>query len=296
MPVRPKLLCFDDELAPAQRIAQAAGIELAVIERHRFPDGELKLRLPERLGGPVVLLRSLDHPNEKLVELLLAGQTARQLGATRLTLVAPYLAYMRQDMAFHPGEAVSQGIVGRFLASLFDAVITVDPHLHRVASLEQAVPVAHAVVLSGAPLLSDLIARHHRAPLLLGPDEESAQWVAQAARRHGFDHAVCHKVRTGDLQVAIALPDTPLSGRAVVLIDDVASSGRTLALAARLARQAGAASVDVAVTHALFADDALQVILEAGAREIWSTDCVAHSSNAVTIAPLLAQALQALHA
>lgn len=291
----PQLLCFDDELAAAQRIAQAADIKLTVIERHRFPDGELKLRLPEHLSGPLVLLRSLDHPNEKLIELLLAGHTARQLGATHLTLLAPYLAYMRQDMAFHPGEAVSQGVVGRFLASLFDAIVTVDPHLHRVATLEQAVPVPQAVVLSGAPLLSDLIARHHHAPLLLGPDEESAQWVAQAALRHGFDHAVCRKVRSGDRQVAIALPDMALSGRSVVLLDDVASTGRTLAQTARLALQAGATHVDVAVTHALFAGDALRTILEAGVGQVWSTDCVAHATNAVAMAPLLAQALQALH-
>ncbi len=295
MTVRPFLLCFDDELAPAQRIAQAAGLELAVIERHRFPDGELKLRLPSALKGPVALLRSLDHPNEKLVELLLVAQTARSLGATQLTLIAPYLAYMRQDMAFRPGEAVSQTIVGRFLASLFDAVITVDPHLHRVATLEQAVPVPQAIVVSGAPLLSDLIARHHRSPFLMGPDSESAQWVAQAAQRHGFDHAVCHKVRNGDKQVAIALPDAPLRGRAVVLIDDVASTGRTVAEATRLALQAGATSVDVAVTHALFAEDALDVILQAGVRHVWSTDCIAHSSNAAAIAPALAQALLALH-
>ncbi|MCZ4328253.1 ribose-phosphate pyrophosphokinase-like domain-containing protein, partial [Brachybacterium paraconglomeratum] len=86
------------------------------------------------------LYRSLDQPNEKLVELLLAARTARTLGAPHLTLVAPYLPYMRQDIAFSPGEAVSQRIVGPFLASLVDAVITVDPHLHRVASLRDVVP------------------------------------------------------------------------------------------------------------------------------------------------------------
>ena len=129
----------------------------------------------------MVLLRTLDHPNEKLVDLLLAARTARLLGARHLTLVAPYLAYMRQDMAFHPGEAVSQRIVGRFLADLFDAVITVDPHLHRIARLAQAVPVAQAVVLSGAPLLADLIAQRRPGALLVGPDSESAQWVSQAA-------------------------------------------------------------------------------------------------------------------
>ena len=290
--MRPALLLhFEDETENAARIAAAAGIDLSCIDRHRFPDGELKLRLPATLPPHVVLLRSLAQPNEKLVELLLAAQTARSLGATQLTLVAPYLAYMRQDMAFSPGEAVSQRIVGRFLAGLFDAVITVDPHLHRVTTLEEAVPVPRAIVLSGAPLLADLIARQRPGALLVGPDEESAQWIAQAAARHGFDHAVCRKVRHGDRQVEIALPDLPVQGRAVVLLDDVASSGHTLAQAARGLLAAGASTVDVAVTHALFAGDAGQLLLEAGIRQVWSTDCIPHPSNAVSMAGIIAAAL-----
>jgi len=285
------LLHFDDEAASAARIAAAAGIAHAPIARHRFPDGELKLRLPAALPPRVALLRSLAQPNEKLVELLLAAQTARTLGASQLTLVAPYLAYMRQDMAFNPGEAVSQRIVGRFLAGLFDAVITVDPHLHRVATLEEAVPVSRAVVLSGAPLLADLIARQRPGALLVGPDEESAQWVAQAAARHGFDYTVCHKVRHGDRQVEIELPAVEVRGRSVVLLDDVASSGHTLAQAARGLLAAGAASVDVAVTHALFAGNAGQLLWDAGVRQVWSTDCIVHPSNAVSMAPALAAAL-----
>ncbi len=291
---KPTLLCFEDELASGERIAQAAQLDLVTIVRHRFPDGELKLRLPDHLGEQVVILRTLNDPNEKLVELLLTAQTARSLGARHLTLVAPYLAYMRQDIAFHPGEAISQRIVGKFLAGLFDAVITVDPHLHRVATLQEAVPVANALVLSGAPLLSDLIASRRKNPLLVGPDEESAQWVAQAAARHDFDYAVCRKVRNGDRAVEVALPDQSVMGRAVVLLDDVASTGHTVAQAARLLLAAGAASVDVAVTHALFAGDALQVLQNAGVGEVWSTDCIAHSSNAVSMAPLIAAALNQL--
>jgi ribose-phosphate pyrophosphokinase len=285
------LLHFEEDQPMAARIARAAGMAHAPVERHRFPDGELKLRLPATLPPRVVLLRTLDNPNEKLVELLLVARTARTLGATHLTLVAPYLAYMRQDIAFQPGEVVSQRVVGGFLAELFDAVITVDPHLHRIATLAQAVPVAQATVLSGAPLLADLIATHHPRPLLVGPDEESAQWIAQAAERHGFDFAVCRKVRNGDRDVHIALPDLNIAGRAVVLLDDVASSGHTLAGAARLLLAAGAASVDVAVTHALFAGDALQVIRNAGVGQVWSTDCIAHPSNAVSMAPLIAETL-----
>jgi len=288
------LLYFEDELNGASRLAQAAHLPARMIERHRFPDGEIKLRLPETLPARVVMFRTLNDPNDKLVELLLVAQTARTLGATHLTLVAPYLAYMRQDMAFLPGEAISQRIVGKFLAELFDAVITVDPHLHRVSTLQEAVPLEHAIVLSGAPLLADWIAVRRQNPVLIGPDEESAQWLALAAARHGFDHAVCRKLRHGDRDVEVALPDVALTGRQVVLLDDVASTGHSVACAAKLLLAAGAESVDVAVTHALLSGDALQMMQDAGIGEVWSTDCIAHTSNVVSMASELAAALDRL--
>jgi ribose-phosphate pyrophosphokinase len=286
------LLCFEEEQNVAQAAAQATDLRFAVVQRHRFPDGELRLQLPPALPARVVLWRGLHQPNEKLVELLLAAQTARSLGAQHITLVAPYLAYMRQDMAFHPGEAVSQRIVGQFLAGLCDALITVDPHLHRVHTLDEAVPVADAVVLSGAPLLADFVAARRATPLLIGPDEESLQWVAQAAARHGWDHAVCRKVRHGDHAVSIELPEVSVQGRAVVLMDDVASSGQTLVQATRALLAADAASVDVAVTHALFASGAVDQIRAAGVGEIWSTDCIAHPTNAVSVVPAVAAVLR----
>lgn len=288
------LLYFEDEKVQAEQIALAAGMALACVNRHRFPDGELKLRLPDTLPERVTVLRSLHHPNEKLLELLLVARTARTLGARHLTLVAPYLAYMRQDIAFQPGEAVSQRIVGRFIAELFDAIITVDPHLHRITTLQEAVPVPQAIVLSGAPLLADLIALHRKLPMLVGPDEESAQWISQAAQRHGFDFAVCRKTRHGDRSVDVTLPQSDFAGRAVVLLDDIASSGHTLANVTRLLMAAGAATVDVAVTHALFAYDAIKLIKDAGVSNIWSTDCIPHPSNAVSMAPLIATVITSL--
>lgn len=293
MSERGALLYFEDETPAALRLAEAADLVPHRVQRHRFPDGEIQLTLPTRLPPRVVLLRSLHQPNDKLTELLLAAPTARQLGAQHISLVAPYLAYMRQDMAFAPGQAVSQHIVGAWLATLFDAVITVDPHLHRVATLAEAVPARQAITLSAAPLLGDWIAQHRPGAFLLGPDSESAQWVSQAAAAHGLPHAVCHKVRHGDRAVSIALPACDLRGQAVVLLDDVASSGHTLATAAALALAAGAASVDVAVTHALLAGDALQRIHQAGVGELWSTDSVAHPSNVVGLAGLLAGAISA---
>jgi ribose-phosphate pyrophosphokinase len=285
------LLHFDDEAPFAGSLARAAGLEARPVRRHRFPDGELKLTLPVPLPPSVVVLRSLHHPNEKLVELVLLADAARALGVRELTLVAPYLAYMRQDKAFQPGEAVSQRIVGQLLAQRFDAVLTIDPHLHRVATLAAAVPARRAVALSAARLIGAHFAARTPRPLLLGPDSESEQWV-QAAAGGQLDFAVCTKRRSGDHDVRVDLPAVVLRGRDVVLVDDVASTGTTLVECARQALAAGAARIDAAVTHALLDDEAAARLAAAGIRELVSTDTVPHPSNRIGVAGLLADALR----
>jgi ribose-phosphate pyrophosphokinase len=288
------LLAFEDEMVLARELAAALHMPLAQVQSHSFPDGETRLRLPPQLPAHTVLLRGLHQPNNKLTTLLLAAAGARELGAQRLTLVSPYLAYMRQDMAFVPGEVVSQRHVGGLLAAAFDAVITVDPHLHRVATLDEVVPGRRGVALSAAPLLGAMLAQAWPGALLLAPDEEAGQWVRAAAQGQGLDHAVCVKQRYGDHEVEVALPNHPVAGRHVVVLDDVASTGRTLAAAARGALAQGAAHVDVAVTHALFVGDALSQVHAAGVRHVWSSNCVPHPSNVVSVVPLLARAVQQL--
>jgi ribose-phosphate pyrophosphokinase len=288
------VLHFGDEAALATRLAAALGCAAAAIDVHAFPDGETRLRLPPALPPRVVLLRGLQQPNPKLMPLMLAAAGARELGCERLDLVSPYLAYMRQDMAFTPGEVVSQRHLGRLLATAFDSVITVDPHLHRVATMDEVVPGRRGVALTAAALLGHHVAQAVPGALLLAPDEEAGQWVRAAAQASGLDHAVCHKQRRGDRDVSVALHGAPVQGRAVVLLDDVASTGRTLMSAAEGARAAGAASVDVAVTHALFVGDALEAVHAAGVRHVWSSDAVPHASNAVSIVPMVAAALAEL--
>ncbi len=286
------VLGFADSENQSQQLASALGLPWARIDVHHFPDGESRLTLPTEPVEEVIIHRSLDRPNDKLVELFLSSRALRQQGVKKITLVAPYLCYMRQDMAFAPGQVVSQPLIGHWLAQMCDALVTVDPHLHRIHHLKEAVPLEQAEALSAAPLLGRFAADKFDNAMLLGPDAEAEQWVAAAAAEHGLDWGVAHKVRHGDREVVIELPDRDVSGRQVFIIDDVASTGQTVAHAAERLYDAGAAGVHCLLSHALFAPGAEQRLQEAGVKNVWSSDAITHDSNVIALAPLLAGALK----
>lgn len=285
------ILGFEDYRTQGEALARALDLPFSTVGVHRFPDGESKVTLPPKLPERVILCRSLDQPNDKLVELLLTVSTARELGTRHLTLVAPYLCYMRQDIAFQAGEAISQRIIGGLLAQLFERVVTVDPHLHRIERLEQAIPGREALALSSAKPMGSFLRKNARAPLLLGPDAESEQWVRAIAEPAGLDYAVATKQRLGDREVEITLPEHDYAQHEVILVDDMISTGRTLITVAKQLKQQGAQTLHCLVTHALFSDDVTAALHLAGIDKIWSSDSIPHPSNAVSLSALLAEAL-----
>lgn len=285
------LLGFPEYAGQGRRLAKALGLPFEPVSIHRFPDGESLLRTPAHLPSTVALCRSLHFPNDKLLELLLVSGHLREQGVERILLVAPYLCYMRQDKAFHPGEVVSQRILGRLLADHLDGIFTVDAHLHRVHRLEEAIPVDPAINLTATGPMARFLEENLEDPLLVGPDEESEQWVAAIAERQQLDYVVARKRRLGDEEVEIALPEHDYRGRQVVLVDDVASTGRTLERTALALAPLGPASVSVLVTHALFVDDALPRLQRAGVTAVWSCDSIPHPSNRIELAHLLAGGL-----
>ncbi len=288
-------LGFPESAEQAKEVAEFAELIYADIEIHRFPDGESKITLPEELlksHKNIIIYRSLDHPNDKLIELLLAAKGAKELGAENLTLIAPYLAYMRQDKAFNPGEVISQKIIGKLLSESFDGVITVDSHLHRIKELSQAIPTQLALNLSATEPMADFLQCQVDKPFLLGPDKESRQWVEAIALHYQMDFAVASKERHGDREVKVTLPEANYFLRNIVLVDDVASSGQTLIQAARQLKQHRPASLSVLVTHALFKDGSIQKLQEEGVTNIWSCNSVSHATNAVSLTNLLANGLK----
>jgi ribose-phosphate pyrophosphokinase len=290
------VLAPEDQSLPAGKLAQARGWDIAPIQEHQFPDGESRITLPAAPASHILVYCSLDRPDRRLLPLLLALQGLRAAGVAWLGLVAPYLCYMRQDKAFNPGEVISQRVIGSLLSDPIDAIVTVDPHLHRVASLSEVFPSIDARTLTAAPLFADWIAAHAETALLIGPDAESRQWVEAIAGHCGSPSAVAEKIRRGDRSVEVRLPEVSLQGRHCVLVDDVASTGHTLLEAVRGLRERGAGPIDILVTHALFVGSAEQQLREAGAARIVSTDAILHPTNALSLAPLLAEALRDLTA
>ena len=281
-------------VSDAKRLAARLGVAAAEISIHRFPDGELGATVAP--PTPVTIIyASLDRPNEKLVALLFAVEALRRNGAKRLVLVAPYLCYMRQDIAFQPGEAISQRAIGGLLAGLVDRVITVDAHLHRTADIHGVFPGIEADNLSAMPAIGDFLHSIGFDPrtVIVGPDAKSRPWVSELANRLGVSHAVAHKIRRGDRSVEAALADPAVvQGRPVLLVDDIVSSGSTLVACAHNIIEAGATSVDAIVTHALFPPDINKEFIRAGIRSVRSTNSVPHPTNAIALDGALAAALR----
>ncbi|HZS63684.1 MAG TPA: ribose-phosphate pyrophosphokinase [Xanthobacteraceae bacterium] len=277
-------------------IATSLGRDLAAavgrLETHAFPDGETYLRFDaDRLPLDVAIVCSLDRPNEKLLPLLFAADAARDLGAAKIGLVAPYLAYMRQDKRFKSGEAVTSRSFARLLSGAFDWLVTVEPHLHRYGSLAEIFSIP-ARSVAAAPALSQWIKANIPSPFLIGPDSESRPWISAVAANVGAPYTVLEKERLGDRAVKISSGILDNLGlRTPVLVDDIISSGQTMIEAVRfLARQMNVAPVCIAV-HGIFAGDSEGALRRAGARLVTSNS-IAHPTNVIDISGLMTPAIR----
>lgn len=277
----------------AERLSIEMNVPASPITLQKFPDRESKVTATQA-GRVTILYASLEQPDEKLIPLIFAASALRDLGAEKIILVAPYLCYMRQDKAFHDGEAVSQQVLAKILSPWIDEIVTVEPHLHRVADFSAVFPDIKAIALSAAPLLAALVNNGEGSKniLLIGPDQEARAWTKAVAEASQAPFVIMTKQRRGDRDVEVVIDDAvKVEGREIYLVDDVVSSGATLAAATVVLKQKGAARIEALAVHALCSNDDLIRLKEAGLSRLRSTDTVSHETNAISATPLLADAL-----
>lgn len=281
--------------ALARALARELTCPVGSLAARKFPDGETYLRIESECAErSVALVCTLDRPDEKMLPLLFAADALRELGAMRVGLVAPYLAYMRQDRRFQPGEAVTSRSFARIVSDHFDWLATIDPHLHRLHGLDEIYSIPTRVV-HATPALGEWVAENIERPLLIGPDSESAQWVADVAMRADAPYLVLEKRRHGDRDVEVSVPHIEqFRDRTVVIVDDIVSSARTMAAAVKHLRAAGMAPPVCLGVHAVFASDAQRALDDAGAGLVVTTDSIPHGSNRIPIAGVLAPAVFSL--
>ena len=278
----------------ADAICGQGQASIGAYARRRFPDGETYLRVDSPVrGADVILLCGLEQPDDKFLPLLFFSRQLKQMGARSVGLVSPYLAYMRQDRRFIDGEALTSRHFAELLSNHVDWLVTVDPHLHRYHSLDEIYSVPSRV-LHAAPLLAQFV-RDQGDVWLLGPDEESAQWVSVMAETAGVPWAVARKQRFGDRDVRVTLPDTSaFAGRRAMLVDDVISSGHTMQRALLALKAQGFEGSDCLCIHGLFADGCDVMLKEAGAARLISCNSILHPSNRVDLGPMIAEAVGSL--
>lgn len=281
--------------ALSDELVKIGACEAGTLDARRFPDGESYVRIRSGVAGRrTAILCTLARPDERVLALLFAAREMKSLGALSVTLIAPYLPYMRQDIRFNPGEALTSRHFAELISREFDALVTVDPHLHRYAALEQVYDIP-ALALAAAPLLAAWVRANVTMPVIVGPDAESEQWVSEIAAAADAPFVLLEKRRLGDRQVQLSVP--PLGEWRQchpVIVDDVISSGATALAALHCLAAAGLRTPACLAVHALFSNNAEAQIVAATTALI-STNSVPHATNGVTIAPLIASALSRLH-
>ncbi|MBN9227361.1 MULTISPECIES: ribose-phosphate pyrophosphokinase [Legionella] len=273
-------------------LCDALNFEAGKIMTHQFPDEEVMITIDTDLRSKsVIFILSTDRPNAKTLPLILAVETARELGANKIGLIAPYLAYMRQDIQFHSGEGISSKYFARLLSSYFDWLITIDPHLHRWHSLNEVFTI-DTKVLHATDNIAHWVRSNVQNPLLIGPDMESTQWVAEIAKISQAPYLIVEKTRFGDANVSATVPQIEqYPNHTPVLIDDIISTGRTMIETIKHIQTYGIHNIICLAVHAVFANNAYDELMKTGITDIVTCNTIVHPSNKIDISNLFIEAL-----
>lgn len=267
------------------------------LDTRTFPDQESYLRIKnaailnsESKIKPVFIFHDLAFPNQNILTLIFLAELLKSYGATHLYLLSPYLAYMRQDAIFQPGEGITARYFSRLIGHYFDGLVTIDPHLHRIHDLQTLYPKNFSTkVLSSQSVISDWLAKNYPNCMLIGPDNESEQWVKAITKNGQQPYLIFNKTRSGDKKVEITLTASQQEmlkkiNKQVILLDDIISSAQTMIQSVKYIQTIISDHAPICLgIHSLMNATAYHDLLKTGAKHIYTTNTIAHSSNHIDL-------------
>ena len=279
----------------AIKISQELKAGDAQHEKRRFPDAEHYWRIDTDLKGAmaIVVQSGYPNPNDSIIELTLAVDAAKERNARQVVAVVPYFPYGRQDKTFRPGEALSlRNVVTILKNSGIKSIITADAHFRKTFRGGSLFGLRWKNVTAGALLVNYLKAKFSiRQAHLVSPDFGAGIEVKEAAEATDSTMDQLSKKRTGDWDVDMIAKQLRVQGRDVIVLDDIISTGGTMAKAIELCKKAGAKRVFAAATHGLFIGSAMQKMTNTGVDYIVTTDSVKNETSEVSLAHEIASVL-----
>ncbi|MFW5704221.1 MAG: ribose-phosphate diphosphokinase [Nanoarchaeota archaeon] len=277
----------------AKKISKEMKIPYMETESITFPDGDIYLKYKKDLTEKKLIIVESMQPNsnETLMRIIFAAKTAKDLGAKKVILIAPYLAFMRQDKRFNPGECVSAPIMAELLNNSIDQLITIDPHLHRIPKLSDIFTIK-AKNYTANHVIADYIKKKFKNEIIVGPDWESYQWADDIAQEVGVKKTVLEKDRHSFRSVDVKIKDKiDMKGKNVIIVDDIISTGNTMIKAAQKARKLGAKTVTAIGVHGLFVENGLKK-MHKHFDKILTVNTIEHETNIIDISPELVSAIK----
>jgi ribose-phosphate pyrophosphokinase len=276
----------------SRKLIDSLDVEIGDVTLHRFPDKECYIKINSDIKNrDIIVVTSLNQPDEKILPLIFFAQTAKALGVAKIGLIAPYLSYLRQDTQFHPGEGITSRYFATLLSQSFDWLMTIDPHLHRYKSLNEVYSIP-TFVLHATETISRWIQVNISNPVIIGPDMESEQWVAEIAQKAHAPFTILEKIRHDDKHVDISIPNIQnIKSYSPVLVDDIISTGRTMVGTVVHLKNMGIESVTCIGVHAIFAEDAYQILLDTQITQVITCNTINHETNKIDMSSLIIDSL-----
>ena len=266
----------------AEELSKELDVPLADTVSKRFPDDEFYMRIMSDISGEHVIIVQTTYPDPNIVELFILQNAVEEAGAKEISIVIPYFGYARQDTKFQNGEPISAKAMADLISLNADRVITVDPHKEHILDFFST----SAFSCSAVPELAKYLKKKN-IDMVLAPDKGALERAKKASKIIECDFDYMEKTRIDGTTIEIQPKNLDAKNKNVAIIDDIISTGGTMAKSIQELKKHGAKNVFVACTHGLFASNAVKKLNSAGCNEIISTDTIQSKFSKEKIAPCI---------